>query len=674
MTADAMLVPKGTRLGAFELDEYIDVGGMGSVWRAHHVHTRLPVAVKIASGASDTADILQFRREVEAVASLDHPNVVRVFDHGVIERGWPGVDDNTPYLVMEYASRGTLHDLRRPIEWYDVECIATSILSGLAHAHARGVVHRDLKPGNILLGSSKDPRPDLKLADFGIAYAVGSHAPYLSDASPHGETEDALGTPAYMAPEQFMGLWRDYGPWTDLYAVGVLIWELCCEETPFTARNAYGLGLKHIADPLPAFEPTITVPDGIEQWLHTLLAKDPQHRFQWATDALSQLHGLSSTTPSPRRAQYQPAFDEASAARILQGSGLGTFSLRPARTVGRDDADRRIDGAMARAACGLGPSLTIIRGPSGSGTSHLAGSAVRRTAERGLASWMRVDARFGWGSCSILRSIVERFRCVGLAAEELQLRILEISQTLDVDLRSIDVVVRAIRALGAGATDGPEQDEIREAVAELLAALAAERPLAIWIDDLDAAPAVSALIDHLMDQYPQARIGFLCATSCPHGAADHVDRLTRRTDAEEILLSPLGASDIEALIQSMLPLAPPLVKRLADHSGGYPGRARALLLEWVNGDLLQPGDGGFCLRDGAVTTSGGESARSREHDTEQWHWIAPEQDATTASTIKVIRPEKRVPTHAPETPVKSDSTQRTGGRVGAPATILFAGQ
>lgn len=674
MTADMMRAPAGTRLGPFELDEYIDVGGMGSVWRAHHIHTQLPVAVKIASEASDTTDILQFKREVEAVASLDHPNVVRVFDHGVVERGWPGVEDNTPYLVMEYASRGTLHDLRRPIQWHDIERIATSILSGLSHAHAHGVVHRDLKPGNILLGSSKDPRPDLKLADFGIAYAVGSHAPYLSDASPHGETEDALGTPAYMAPEQFMGLWRDYGPWTDLYAVGILIWELCCEKTPFTAQNAYGLGLKHIADPLPRFEPTVAVPDGVEAWLHTLLAKDPQHRFQWATDAMTELHGLTAVTPAPHRAQYQPAFDEASAARILQGSGLGTFAHRPARTVGRDDAVRRIEGAVARAACGLGPSLTVIRGPSGSGTSHLAGEAARRAAERGLASWMRVDARFGWGSCSILRAIVERFRCVGLAAEELQLRILEISQTLSVELDSIDVVVRAIRALGAGAEDGPEEVEIREAVCALLAALTAERPLAIWIDDLDAAPSVSAIIDHVMDRYPQARVGFLCSTSCPHGAAEHVDRLTKRADGEEILLSPLSGEEVESLVRSMLPLSTSLVKRLVDHAGGYPGRARALLLEWVGADLLQPGEGGFSLREGAVTSSGGDSARAREHVTERWQWIAPEQDATTASTMKVIRPGKRVPTHAPDTPVKPGTTQRTGGRIGAPATILFAGQ
>ena len=662
-----MLAPKGTRLGPFELDEYIDVGGMGTVWLAHHVHTRLPVAVKIAREAHDTADILQFKREVEAVASLDHPNIVRVFDHGVIERGWEGIEDGTPYLVMEYASRGTLHDLRRPIEWHDVERIATSILAGLAHAHAHGVVHRDLKPGNILLGSSEDPRPDLKLADFGIAYAVSSHAPYLSDASPHGETEDALGTPTYMAPEQFMGLWRDYGPWTDLYAVGVLIWELVCEAVPFTARNAYAIGLKHIADPLPEFSPTIAVPEGLEQWLRTLLAKDPHHRFQWATDAMTELHGLSAATPAPRRAQYRPAFDSAAAARILQGSGLGTFALRPARTVGRDDASRRLDGATARTACGLGASCVIVRGPAGSGSSHLVALAVQRAAERGLASWMRVDARFGWGSCSMLRAIVERFRCVGLAAEELQLRVLEISQTLDVDLQAIDTIVQAIKALSRGSDDGPEEEEVCKAICALLAGLTAERPLLVWVDDLDAAPAVSAIIERILSEYPNARIGFLCATNCPHGASAHLDGLSRRPDSEEILLSPLTDEEIETLVRSMLPLSSALVTRVVNVSAGYPGRARAMLLEWVGADLLRPTDEGFALHEGASTSSSREGKAPKEPITERWQWIASEQDATTASTMKVIRPPRKKPI-APDTPERAKAT-----RTGPPATILFAG-
>jgi hypothetical protein len=119
------------------------------------------------------------------------------------------------------------------------------------------------------------------------------------------------------------------------------MWELVCEAPPFTGPNAYAIGLQHIADPLPEFVPTITIPDGFEKWLRTLLEKEPHHRFQWATDAMTELHGLSKATPSPRRAQHQPAFDSVHATRILQGSGLGTFALRAPPTVGRVEPSRR---------------------------------------------------------------------------------------------------------------------------------------------------------------------------------------------------------------------------------------------------------------------------------------------------------------------------------------------
>src|SRR5690606_15752040 len=119
---------------------------------------------------------------------------------------------------------------------YDVRGVLLSILDALAHAHARGVVHRDIKPGNILLGGHDDLRPGVKLADFGLARG----------SEDFGEERSVAGTPVYMAPEQFRGAWRSFGPWTDLYSLGIVAWELVCGKPPYVDSNVRNLGALHL--------------------------------------------------------------------------------------------------------------------------------------------------------------------------------------------------------------------------------------------------------------------------------------------------------------------------------------------------------------------------------------------------------------------------------------------
>ena len=178
---------------------------MGQVWLARHAASQMPVAIKHLPRL-EPRFVDAFRREVEAVARLHHAGVVMLYDHGTVtpeiaERSQGTLTAGGPWVAMEYASAGSLADLSLPNSWPALRNLLLAILDGLAHAHARGVIHRDLKPANILVCSAADQRPGLKLADFGLAW--------ITSTTIHAK---GAGTPSYMAPEQAMGNWWDFGP------------------------------------------------------------------------------------------------------------------------------------------------------------------------------------------------------------------------------------------------------------------------------------------------------------------------------------------------------------------------------------------------------------------------------------------------------------------------------
>jgi serine/threonine protein kinase len=213
---------------------------MGLVFRGHHRDQGVPVAVKVIE-QKDGEGAKSFRNEIRAMAGLDHPGVVWVFDVGEVpervERQTSGqLTAGAPYIAMEYASRGTLHDLIGKLLWEDLYDILLELLDALAHAHARGVVHRDLKPGNVLLCGPEDLRPGLKLADFGIAHAVEKTEVFSMSGG-----SKAIGTLHYMAPEQIRADIADYGPWTDIYALGHMIWHIVMGHVAFKGRSGMAL-------------------------------------------------------------------------------------------------------------------------------------------------------------------------------------------------------------------------------------------------------------------------------------------------------------------------------------------------------------------------------------------------------------------------------------------------
>ncbi|MEQ1508553.1 MAG: serine/threonine-protein kinase, partial [Myxococcota bacterium] len=261
-------------LGPFLLQKPLARGGTAEVWRAVHESEGHPVAVKVMMTelARDPAFRTAFRTEVRAVAALGHPNVVPIYDFGEIpastEEAVGGrLAAGSPYLVMELAPLGSLSRRRGKLGWGSLRRSLVGILRALAHAHANGMLHCDLKPGNLLV----HPGDQVRLGDFGLARA----------RNPHDDGPVAGGTPTYMAPEQFTQHWRAFGPWTDLYGLGCVAWVLACGTPPFgDGSTAEETRDRHLAGAIAPFTPSTPVPDGFEAWIHRAIAVDPADRFQ----------------------------------------------------------------------------------------------------------------------------------------------------------------------------------------------------------------------------------------------------------------------------------------------------------------------------------------------------------------------------------------------------------
>ncbi len=274
-------------LGHFVLEHPIASGAMGAVWSGHHAVHGFPVAIKLLldSAQERWADEL-FRNELRSVAGLDHPGIIRVLDHGTVGAESAASSDGRlqagcHYLVMERVEGATLQSWVGQRTWLEIKSVLLQLLDALAHCHARGVIHRDIKPGNVLLRQTgrggRSVRVQTLLTDFGLA-----------QASEGLSTQDryVAGTPAYMAPEQLQGGWRDQGAWTDLYALGCLAWALVSGLPPFGRKRPFeDFCHDHLTRVPPRLCPQMPVPERLEGWLRRLLQKRPTARFGWACDA-----------------------------------------------------------------------------------------------------------------------------------------------------------------------------------------------------------------------------------------------------------------------------------------------------------------------------------------------------------------------------------------------------
>ena len=253
--------------GRYELARRVGRGGMAEVFLARDRLLDRPVAIKILfpEFAIDPSFVARFRREAQSAANLNHPNIVGVYDWGK-ERG-------TYYIVMEYIDGQSVSDILRadgPIEAKRAAGIAADVAGALGFAHHKGVVHRDVKPGNVLIASNGE----VKVADFGIARAMTS-----SSEENLTQTGSVMGTATYFSPEQAQG--KPVDPRSDLYSLGVVLYEMSAGKPPFSADSPVAIAYKHVQEPLPSLREKVPgVPEGYEAITIKALAKDADDRYQ----------------------------------------------------------------------------------------------------------------------------------------------------------------------------------------------------------------------------------------------------------------------------------------------------------------------------------------------------------------------------------------------------------
>jgi serine/threonine protein kinase/Tfp pilus assembly protein PilF len=296
----------GENVGPYRITDRLGQGGMASVYRAYHANLDRYVALKVLHAAfkADPTFLARFRREAQIVAKLEHPNIIPIYDYDE--------HNGEPYLVMKFVEGETLkgRQSRQPLTLDETLTIMTAIGQALTYAHEQGVLHRDIKPSNILL----DNASQTYIADFGLARMASAGESTLSK-------DMMLGTPQYMSPEQAVGA-EELDSGTDIYSLGVVLYELVVGRVPFNADTPYAIVHDHIYSPLPLpSKVNPQVPRAVEQVLLKTLSKERRDRYPSAISMveafrqavresnLKELSAHSYRVPIPGdAATYTPPF------------------------------------------------------------------------------------------------------------------------------------------------------------------------------------------------------------------------------------------------------------------------------------------------------------------------------------------------------------------------------
>ena len=586
-------------MGPFDLLHPIGRGGMGEVWRAVHRSHGLPVAVKVLTAriARSQPAKVAFRREIQAVAGLDHPHIVLALDHGEISddveiASGGRLTAGSPTLAMELGTSSLADELGEPMDWASLRGIIDAVLHALRHAHARGILHRDLKPANVLRFADGT----IKLCDFGLAWTQTDDRPR------------AGGTPRYMAPEQVRSRWRDYDASTDLYSLGCTAWHLATGASPFANhRGARAQMLAQVQEAPPTFEPLSPLPEGVEHWLRTLLQKDPRDRFPSAAAAQHALDDLVAdatiqvSMPADWRQAHTPVAME------LVGAGLGLYGMRRPPMVGRDRERDALWGVLAEVKRLGRARAVVLHGGAGTGKSRLARWLCERAAEAGVgSSVVAVHAEQPGPLHGVVPALVRALRCQDLERAELAAHLAtRLPRWTELQIAELVELVQPLRpgqpTLGVPRVRLASDEARNDVIIRVLRSL--DAPVVLWLDDAIWSGESLALAERLLD-LDDASVMVLCTVRDEDRAlAEDEGRalaaLSARADVHDLAVAALSGQEREALVTGLLGLEGDLAAQVARRSGGVPLFAVQLVGDWVQRGIFEATEDGWRLVGGA---------------------------------------------------------------------------
>ncbi len=618
---------------------------MGAVYRALQTSLDREVALKVLhSDVAFTARARRrFGREARAIARLNHPHIAGVFDFGTDN------DEQTLWLAMEMVDGHSMSRMKREnIDILRLMSISDQVLSGLSAAHARGVIHRDMKPSNVLISRDDEGHEIVKLVDFGLAATQSGdlnlkNAPGGIENESEGEKKRMiLGTPRYMAPEIFKR--KPVDPRVDLYALGVMLFEILAGSPPYPGDDPRELMNAHLHEPIPQLKvrDNRELPPELERVIYRLLAKEVTQRYQSAAEVREALQAVINQFSYVPWMVMGPRIDDPSSSGhpgnlstpgFLSGYGgqtipptamggssrFGRGANQQAPLVGLTDERRAAERQIRRAVQQGKGSVVLLEGAAGVGKSRLIDWLGVRVEESGVMRLVRGVYTKSGGRFSGVRAVLDEiFDTRDTAYDDVPHAVRRKLEKWGFSDSEIELTVELMQPGGeeavfaGGEPSADRQAQRRErvfsTVERVLRRSAQERPLLVVLEDLQyASGPTAAFLEHLalglqLNPIPLIILGSFRTGEMRNSneMTQALERLSRFSgeDVSRIQIGRLSDAEIESLIAKLAPVGAAVIEAIKHRSSGNPLHATEILRYLQESGKLIYDNGQLRLDDG----------------------------------------------------------------------------